>query len=130
MPPRATLFVSYRRTQIARVEPVVSALRVAGIDCFLDVNDIDPLASFPETIRAGIDCSHAFLAWWSHDYGEPDHCLQEFRRAWQHARRQSSDLARRIWVLNPESTANHITAGGADLGGVQFVVDAQEFDSG
>jgi hypothetical protein len=111
MPPRPTLFISYRRAQLARVAPVVSALRAANIDCFLDVNDIDPLAAFPETIRAGIDRSHALLAWWSLDYTESDHCLQEFRRAWQHARRHSSILERRIWVLNPETAANHISAG-------------------
>src|SRR6266404_388246 len=111
MPLKPALFISYRRTQIARVQPVVNLLTSAGIECFLDVNDIDPLAAFPDTIRAGIDRSHAFLAWWSLDYGESDPCLQEFRRAWQHARRHSSDLSRRLWILNPEAAANHITAG-------------------
>jgi hypothetical protein len=105
------LFVSYRRTQLERVQPVVEALESIGVRCFLDIQNIDPLADFPERIRTGIDRSHALLAWWSKDYSESDICLQEFRRAWQHARRQSSDPERRIWVVNPEITADHIFAG-------------------
>ena len=108
---RPQLFFSYRRTQLERVQPVVKALESLGVGCFLDVQSIDPLADFPQVIRLGIDRSHAFLAWWSKDYGESDICLQEFRRAWQHARRHSSDLERRIWVVNPEATAHHIFAG-------------------
>jgi hypothetical protein len=109
--PRPSLFVNYRRTQFDRVQPVVTALRNVGIECFFDVENIDPLADFPERIRMGIDRSHALLAWWSADYGESDFCLQEFRRAWQHARRHTSDLARRIWIVNPERTVRHIFAG-------------------
>jgi tetratricopeptide (TPR) repeat protein len=105
------LFISYRRTQRARVEPLVAKLEHNGVECFLDVQDIDPLGDFPERIRLGIDRSHALLAWWSLDYGDSDFCLQEFRRGWQHARRHSSDLARRIWVVNPEGSAHHIFAG-------------------
>jgi len=97
--------------QLPRVQPVVKALENIGVGCFLDAESIDPLADFPERIRTGVERSHALLTWWSKDYRESDICLQEFRRAWQHARRQSSDLERRIWVVNPETTAHHIFAG-------------------
>lgn len=93
------------------VRLVVDALRAAGIDCFFDIEDIDELADFPECVRQGIDASHAMLAWWSADYAESDHCLAEFRRAWQHARRHSSDVGRRVWVLNPETTGDNVFAG-------------------
>lgn len=108
---KTSLFVSYRRTQLARVEPAVRALEAAGVDCFLDQDAIDPLADFPERIRQGIRASHALLAWWSADYAASDHCMAEFTLAWQHARRHSSDVGRRVWVLNPETGAGHIAAG-------------------
>lgn len=108
------VFVSYRRSRKAEVLVVVAWLRSAGVDVWLDTDDIDPLADFPERIRAGIDGSHAMLVWWSLDYAESAVCLQELRRAWQHARRHSSDVGRRVWVLNPESGASHVFAGELD----------------
>lgn len=108
---RPRIFVSYRRSHSAAVRPVVVALESVGIDCFFDVDNIDPLADFPERIREGIDSSHAMLVWWSADYAESEHCMAELRRAWQHARRHSSDVGRRVWVLNPEPTARHVLAG-------------------
>ena len=108
------LFISYRRALLDRIEPLVAALARAGIECFLDRDAIDPLAPFPDTIRKGIDDSHALLAVWSAEYGESDHCLAEFKRGWQHARRHNPDIGKRVWVLNPEATADHITAGELD----------------
>jgi Tetratricopeptide repeat/TIR domain len=105
------LFISYRRTQLGIARPAVEALRAAGVDCFFDLDDSDPLADFPEGVRQGIAGSHALLAWWSQDYGESEHCLAEFKLAWQHARRQSSDVGRRVWVLNPEPHAAHVLGG-------------------
>ena len=99
---RPQLFVSYRRSQKEAVRQAVDALRAAGVDCFFDVDDIDPLADFPERIREGIDASHAMLVWWSADYAESDHCLAEFRRGWQHARRYSRLLARLDGVRVPQ----------------------------
>ena len=107
------VFISYRRTssQLARLPSVVEALKNIGVECFYDVEDIDALADFPTRIRQGIAESHAFLAWWSNEYGESEHCLAEFKLGWQHARRHSSDVGRRVWVLNPEPGADHIFAG-------------------
>jgi tetratricopeptide (TPR) repeat protein len=114
------LFISYRRSQASAVRPAVTALERAGIDCFFDQDDIDPLADFPQRIREGIDASHALLAWWSADYGDSEHCLAELRLAWQRARRRSSDVGRRIWVLNPEPQGHHIFAG--ELNSKNFLV--------
>jgi TIR domain-containing protein/tetratricopeptide repeat protein/NB-ARC domain-containing protein len=107
----AQLFISYRRSHKAAVLAARTALAAAGVEVWLDLEDIDPLADFPQRIRAGIDASHAMLVWWSADYAESDICLQELRRGWQHARRHSSDVARRVWVLNPEAGGGHIFAG-------------------
>lgn len=117
MAPR--LFISYRRSRLAQVRPAVEALRVAGIDCWFDLDDIVPLVDFPEHIREGIANSHALLAWWSKDYGDSDHCLAEFKLAWQHARRHSSDVGRRVWVLNPEPSGDQVFAG--DLNAKNFL---------
>lgn len=107
----ARLFISYRRSHKAAVLAAKAALEAAGLDVWLDLEDIDPLADFPGRIRQGIAESHAALIWWSADYAESDICLQELRLAWQHARRHSSDVARRVWVLNPEAGGGHIFAG-------------------
>lgn len=107
----ARLFISYRRSRQAEVAAAKSILVAAGVEVWLDVQDIDPLDDFPQRIRDGIDGSHAMLVWWSADYTESDICLQELRLAWQHARRQSSDVARRVWILNPESRGDHVFAG-------------------
>ena len=116
---KPALFISYRRTRLPQVLRIKDFLEQAGIDCFLDVEDIDPLADFPERIREAIGRSHAFLAWWSADYGESGYCIQEFRQAWQHARRRSSDLPRRIWIVNPEARADHVFSG--ELDGKNFL---------
>jgi TIR domain-containing protein/tetratricopeptide repeat protein len=107
----AQLFISYRRSRQAEVLAAKAALAQAGVGVWLDQADIDPLADFPARIRAGIAASHAMLVWWSADYADSDICLQELRLAWQHARRHSSDVARRVWVLNPEPGGQHIFAG-------------------
>jgi hypothetical protein len=111
---QASIFVSYRRAQLESVKPVVAALRGTNIDVFLDVEDIDEFEDFPLRIRQMLSESHALLVWWSLDYAESEHCMHELRLAWQHARRQSSDLARRIWIVNPEPSAHHIFAGELD----------------
>jgi hypothetical protein len=122
-----SIFISYRRTQSAAVDRAAAALQAAGADVFVDRDAIDPLADFPTRIAAGIDRSHVVIVWWSADYAESEFCLHEFRRAWQHARRQSSDVGRRIWVLNPETTGVHVFAG--ELAAQNYLkrpVDGQE----
>ena len=114
MTTKSRLFVSYRRTQLEAVRRAVELLEDVGVECFLDCKDIDPLSDLPETLRAAIDLSHALLIWWSRDYGESDICLQEFRRGWQHARRHSPNIERRIWIVNPEADTDHIFAGELD----------------
>lgn len=108
------VFISYRRSQSMRVRPAILALEAVGIRCFLDQNDIDLLAPFPLRLREAIDSSLAMLMWWSDDYAQSEHCLAEFRRAWQHTRRHTSQLETRLWLLNPLNTVNHITAGELD----------------
>ena len=90
---------------------VVASLENAGVDCFFDRESILPLEDFPRRICEAIDRSHAVLVWWSLDYADSAICLDELRRGWQHARRHSSDVGRRIWIVNPEPAGSHIFAG-------------------
>ncbi len=107
----AKIFISYRRTQQEQLRPVVDALRDVGLGVFFDLEDIKALADFPERIRDGLASSHAMLVWWSSDYAESELCMQELRLGWQHARRHSSNVARRLWIVNPEVRGDHIVAG-------------------
>ncbi len=105
------LFVSYRRGDTMEVADWVAALERAGVRCFYDAQTIAELEGFPERIRQGIDRSLAMLAVWSRGYAESGHCLDEFLRAWQHARRCSFDIGRRIWVMKTEDDVGHIHSG-------------------
>lgn len=107
----AQIFISYRRTQANQVAPIVDALRDNNLNVFFDLDNIDALVDFPQCIRDGLAASHAMLVWWSEDYAESEMCLQELRLGWQHARFHSSDLSRRIWILNPEAHSDHILVG-------------------
>ncbi|MBU1308084.1 MAG: TIR domain-containing protein, partial [Gammaproteobacteria bacterium] len=111
IPNSIDLFISYRRTQALAVQAAVAGLEKAGIRCFLDTSDIDPLADFPQVLRGAIANSKALLVWWSADYVDSEHCLAELTLGWQYARAHSSDVSQRIWVVNPELTADHICAG-------------------
>ena len=112
------LFVSYRRTELNAVRRAVTALRTAGIDCFLDLEDIDALQVFPDRIREAIAGSHALLAWWSRDYQSPRSASpNSFSHGSMLA--ATADPSRRVWVLNPEPRGDHIVAG--DLNATNFL---------
>jgi hypothetical protein len=105
------VFLSYRRSEARAVTTLVDALSRRGLSSFVDTASIGALDDFPNRIRDAIASSYLFVAYWSADYADSEHCLNEFKLAWQLARRQSSALEQRIWVVNPEPTAAHIFAG-------------------
>ncbi|MBU1619861.1 MAG: toll/interleukin-1 receptor domain-containing protein [Gammaproteobacteria bacterium] len=105
------LFISYRRSQAMAVRAAVACLEQAGIRCFLDEAEIEPLADFPDEVRGAIQNAKALLIWWSADYAESEHCLAELTLGWQFARAQSSNPGQRLWLVNPEPSAGHICAG-------------------
>jgi hypothetical protein len=105
------IFISYRRSELESVRPMVQALRDAGAEVFIDVEQIDPLSNFPARLRAAVADSHAVVVWWSKDYTESNFCLDELRISWQYARKQHVDAFRRVWIINPHDTATHVIAG-------------------
>ena len=116
-----TLFISYRRSQEKAVRAVYKLLEKHGVACWLDRQDIDELADFPQRIAQGLAQSHAVLVWWSRDYSESQICIHEFLLAWQMARQHPVEDGQRIWIVNPVESgdASHITAG--DLGVQNFL---------
>lgn len=113
------IFVSYRRSELASVEQACALLEEAGIKVWLDRRQIDALDDFPDEIRRGLADAHAVLVWWSRGYAESAFCMQEYRAAWQNARRRTSRIDKRIWIVNPESSADHVLAG--ELNSVHFL---------
>lgn len=114
-----TLFISYRRTRSEAIDVACQLLQAQGVSIALDRLDVQPLGEFPERIRDAIADSHAMLVWWSDDYADSDLCMEEFRLGWEYARRKSSRVGQRLWILNPESSVQHIHAG--DLAGQNYL---------
>ena len=114
-----SIFISYRRTQRQAIDSIAKMLEARGVQVWIDDTDIDALEEINANIRAGIGGSHAVLVWWSADYLDSGVCLQEFRLAWQYARRHTSDVGQRIWIVNPEPAVGHILAG--DLAGQNYL---------
>jgi len=77
------VFISYRRAQRSKVEPIKSKLESLGLKVFFDVQGIDGGADFPTLIDANLRAAKAILACWSPLYFErkpsPDWCMIECR---------------------------------------------------
>ena len=101
------LFVSYRRKDSDRVRPLVDALKSRGLSVWFDQNEIDEFAPITDKIRHGLANSKALLAWYSVDYPKSRPCQMELTAAFIAAQREG-DPRQRVWVINPESTADHI----------------------
>lgn len=101
------LFISYRRLDAARVQPLVDALAALGLNVWLDrsaIGDFDPIT---DRIREGLAQSKALLAWYSADYPKSRPCQMELTAAFIAAQREG-DPRRRVLVVNPEATAGHV----------------------
>ena len=101
------LFISYRRLDAARVQPLADALRALGLNVWLDrsqIGDFDPITN---RIREGLAESKALLAWYSADYPKSRPCQMELTAAFIAPQRET-DPRRRVLVVNPESGAGHV----------------------
>jgi hypothetical protein len=61
---------------------LADALAQAGIDLWINREEIDPLDDFPARIRDGLVRSHALFAWYSPEYAQSSYCQKEFTAAW------------------------------------------------
>jgi tetratricopeptide (TPR) repeat protein len=101
------LFISYRRKDSDRVRPLVDALKSRGISVWFDQDEIEEFAPITDKIRHGLANSKALLAWYSVDYSRSRPCQMELTAAFIAAQREG-DPRQRVWLINPETTADHI----------------------
>ncbi|MBC7945722.1 MAG: TIR domain-containing protein [Burkholderiales bacterium] len=99
----------------------------AGVDVWIDRNEIDPLDNFPDRIREGLAHSHALLAWYSPEYVESSYCQKELTAAWICSQGLTRDVASRIFVLNPETGVAHIALG--DIGRQNYLDAPKDWTS-
>lgn len=104
------LFVSYAWADRARVGPLVAALRDCELRVFVDDSAIDDFERITTTITQGLAQSKALLAYYSAVYPTRRACQWELTAAYLAALRDG-DPAKRIFVVNPESTADHLYPG-------------------
>jgi hypothetical protein len=81
---------------------LADALAKAGIEIWIDREEIDPLDDFPARIRNGLARSHALLAWYSPEYAQSSYCQKELTAAWICTQRLTRDVLSRILVLDPD----------------------------
>jgi tetratricopeptide (TPR) repeat protein len=98
------LFFSYRRHDLPRAQPLLDALKEAGIRVWRDQTDISDQASITDEIRKAIGDSKGFLAFYSGTYWQSAACRQEFTIACLAANEIGHKPSRRIWIYNPESS--------------------------
>jgi tetratricopeptide (TPR) repeat protein len=101
------VFISYRRKDSNRVRPLVDALASRGLSVWFDQDEIEEFAPITDKIRDGLANSKALLVWYSVDYPRSRPCQMELTAAFIAAQRDG-DPRRRVWVINPEPTADHI----------------------
>lgn len=102
------VFFSYRRHDLDRARPLLKTLADAGVSVWRDESDVPEQASITTGIRHGIANAKAFLAFFSRTYPESNVCQQEITIAWLAAQQLDPNANRRIWIVNPENSFDHI----------------------
>ncbi len=101
------IFISYRRKDSAQVGALAAALKAEGLTVWLDRDEIEDAASIQRRIDAGLAEAGALLAWYSADYPRSRACQWELTAALIAAGAEK-DPVRRLLIVNPEATAEHI----------------------
>ncbi len=101
------VFLSYSRGDVERVRPLARALRDGGLEVFTDETGVESFAGISDTIRRELGRSKALLAFYSTGYPEREACQWELTTAYL-AGLGEGDPRRRVMVVNPERTTDHI----------------------
>ena len=101
------LFVSYARADRDAIRPLAEALRERHLRVFIDDHEIDDFARITTTITRSLAASRVLLAYYSTTYPTRRACQSELTAAYLAAQR-GDDPSRRILVLNPEPTMDHL----------------------
>src|SRR5580704_12060925 len=102
------IFFSYRRHDLHRAQPLLDALARTGVRVWRDADEIADQGSITSEIRRAIAHSRAFLAFYSRTYPASNPCQQELTSAWLAAQQMDQLANRRIWIVNPEDSLEHI----------------------
>jgi len=101
------VFVSYSRTDAGTAVVVADALRGQGLRVFLDDLAVDDFASITGSIADALARSKVLLALYSAEYPQRRACQWELTAAYLAGQREG-DPRRRVLVINPESSTEHV----------------------
>ncbi|GAA2975110.1 tetratricopeptide repeat protein [Actinokineospora diospyrosa] len=101
---RHDVFLSYSGADRERVLLLHRALRVAGLEVFLDKRDIRRAHSITTEIMDGLRTSKTLLAYFSNSFAHRSACQFELHHTYLSALR-ANEVERRILVINPEDPA-------------------------
>jgi TIR domain/Tetratricopeptide repeat len=104
------VFVSYAWADREAVQPLAQALREHGLRVFVDDPEIDDFERITATITGSLAASRVLLAYYSAAYPTRRACQWELTAVYLAAQR-AGDPSRRILVLNPEPTLDHLHPG-------------------
>jgi hypothetical protein len=101
------VFCSYAHVDAEAVGRLVDALRACGLAVYLDRAEIVDFEGITGSIERGLAHSKALLAYYSATYPSRRPCQWELTAAFI-AGQRAGDPRRRVLVVNPESSADHI----------------------
>jgi hypothetical protein len=108
--PGYDVFISYSWADRQAVQPLAQALRDHGLRVFVDDPEIEDFARITTTITHGLAASRVLLAYYSAAYPTRRACQWELTAAYLAAQR-AGHPSRRILVLNPEPSLDHLYPG-------------------
>ena len=101
------LFISYRRLDSDRVLQLLDSLKKHGLTVWIDKEEIADFAGITRSIREGLSEAKAMLVWFSATYPLSRPCQWELTAAFI-AAQQEGDPRKRILIVNPEQSPDHI----------------------
>jgi hypothetical protein len=104
------VFISYSWADHDAVQPLAQALRNHGLRVFIDDSETDDFVGITTTITQHLAASRVLLAYYSRQYPTRRACQWELTTAYLAAQR-TGDPSRRILILNPEPTLEHLHPG-------------------
>ena len=125
------LFISYRRLDSDRVLPLLDSLKKRGLSVWIDKEEIADFAGITRSIREGLSEAKAMLVWFSATYPLSRPCQWELTAAFI-AAQQEGDPRKRILIVNPEQSPDHIIL--PELKDQEYIIaptaaDSTEYDA-
>ena len=107
MPGTYDIFFSHASSDNWRLQPVLQALREAGLKIWYDENELADFESISRCIKGALANSKVLLAYYSTQYPLRRACQWELTAAFLAAACEGS-APRRVVLINPEPTFDHI----------------------